>query len=167
MKTKRFASALLACLGLWQSVALAQDCGIYVEEESGAGLVFFDTGIAREYESSGTVRAVHQHYRNGDALFLRNVESGATEEYRFTADLGALKKVDTKWGEKVYTREEDYTYACAPVAALKPCGAQAGGKLVDAAVSRARAEGLHIVPACTYAKSVFDKTPAYHDVLAP
>ncbi len=120
MKTKRFASALLACLGLWQSVALAQDCGIYVEEESGAGLVFFDTGIAREYESSGTVRAVHQHYRNGDALFLRNVESGATEEYRFTADLGALKKVDTKWGEKVYTREEDYTYACAPVAALKP-----------------------------------------------
>ena len=45
-------------------------------------------------------------------------------------------------------------------------GTGAGGKLVEAAVARARAEQLGIMPICTYAKSVFDKTPAYHDVLA-
>ncbi len=46
-------------------------------------------------------------------------------------------------------------------------GTGAGGTLVAAAVSHARAAQLRIVPACAYAKSVFDKTPAYHDVLAP
>ena len=46
-------------------------------------------------------------------------------------------------------------------------GTGAGGKLVEAAVARARAEQLHIMPLCPYAKSVFDKTPAYHDLLAP
>ena len=44
-------------------------------------------------------------------------------------------------------------------------GTGAGGKLVEAAVQWARAEGKKIVPLCPYAKSVFDKTPAYRDVL--
>lgn len=44
-------------------------------------------------------------------------------------------------------------------------GTGAGGKLVEAAVLWARAEKLKIIPLCPYAKSVFDKTPDYADVL--
>lgn len=45
-------------------------------------------------------------------------------------------------------------------------GTGAGKKLVEAAVQWARAENVKIIPLCPFAKSVFDKTPAYADVLA-
>jgi predicted GNAT family acetyltransferase len=45
-------------------------------------------------------------------------------------------------------------------------GTGAGRKLVEAAVLWARAENKRILPLCPFAKSVFDKTPAYADVLA-
>jgi predicted GNAT family acetyltransferase len=45
-------------------------------------------------------------------------------------------------------------------------GTGAGGRLVQAAVEWARTEHKLIVPLCPFAKSVFDKQPAYHDVLA-
>ena len=45
-------------------------------------------------------------------------------------------------------------------------GTGAGTKLVEAAVQWARAEKKKIVPLCPFAKSVFDKTPEYRDVLA-
>jgi predicted GNAT family acetyltransferase len=45
-------------------------------------------------------------------------------------------------------------------------GMGAGKKLVEAAVQWARAENVKLLPLCPYAKSVFDKTPAYSDVLA-
>jgi uncharacterized protein len=45
-------------------------------------------------------------------------------------------------------------------------GTGAGRKLVDAAVQWARAEKVKIIPLCPFAKSVFDKTPAYSDVLS-
>jgi predicted GNAT family acetyltransferase len=45
-------------------------------------------------------------------------------------------------------------------------GTGAGRKLVEAAVQWARAEHVKIIPLCPFAKSVFDKTPAYADVLA-
>ncbi|MCD6041433.1 MAG: N-acetyltransferase [Burkholderiales bacterium] len=41
-----------------------------------------------------------------------------------------------------------------------------GGKLVRAAVDWARKENVRLLPLCPYAKSVFDKTPDYSDVLA-
>ena len=44
-------------------------------------------------------------------------------------------------------------------------GTGTGGKLVAAAVEWARASGKKILPLCPFAKSVFDKTPAYRDVL--
>jgi uncharacterized protein len=44
-------------------------------------------------------------------------------------------------------------------------GTGTGGKLVAAAVEWARANGKKIMPLCPFAKSVFDKTPAYGDVL--
>ena len=44
-------------------------------------------------------------------------------------------------------------------------GTGAGKKLVEAAVQWARAENVKILPLCPFAKSVFDKTPAYADVL--
>jgi hypothetical protein len=44
-------------------------------------------------------------------------------------------------------------------------GTGAGARLVKAAVEWARAEKLEIVALCPFAKSVFDKTPEYADVL--
>ena len=44
-------------------------------------------------------------------------------------------------------------------------GTGAGARLVKAAVEWARAEKMQIVPLCPFAKSVFDKTPDYGDVL--
>jgi len=44
-------------------------------------------------------------------------------------------------------------------------GTGAGKRLVEAAVQWARAEEKKIIPLCPFAKSVFDKTPAYADVL--
>jgi uncharacterized protein len=44
-------------------------------------------------------------------------------------------------------------------------GTGAGAKLVAAAVAWARAEHRHIMPLCPFARSVFDKTPAFADVL--
>jgi predicted GNAT family acetyltransferase len=43
-------------------------------------------------------------------------------------------------------------------------GTGAGAKLVAAAVAWARAESRKLLPLCPFAKSVFDKTPAYADV---
>ncbi|MES2680227.1 MAG: GNAT family N-acetyltransferase [Bacteroidota bacterium] len=42
-----------------------------------------------------------------------------------------------------------------------------GKLLVKAAVDFARTKHLKILPICPYAKSVFDKTPEYNDVLIP
>ena len=44
-------------------------------------------------------------------------------------------------------------------------GKGAGKKLVLAAVDWAREKGLHILPLCPFAKSVFDRTPEIRDVL--
>ena len=48
-------------------------------------------------------------------------------------------------------------------AALRGTGA--GAKLVKAAVEWARTENARLLPLCPFARSVFDKTPAYSDVL--
>lgn len=45
-------------------------------------------------------------------------------------------------------------------------GTGAGGRLVQAAVDWARREHVRLLPLCPFAKSVFDKTPAYADVRA-
>ena len=45
-------------------------------------------------------------------------------------------------------------------------GTGTGRKLVEAAVEWARKEKTQLMPLCPFAKSVFDKTPAYGDVLA-
>lgn len=44
-------------------------------------------------------------------------------------------------------------------------GTGAGKKLVLEAVNYARTNHLKIMPLCTFAKSVFDKTPEYADAL--
>ena len=44
-------------------------------------------------------------------------------------------------------------------------GTGVGRKLVQAAVEWARAENARLLPLCPFAKSVFDKTPEYSDVL--
>jgi uncharacterized protein len=44
-------------------------------------------------------------------------------------------------------------------------GTGAGKKLVHAAVEWARAENQRLLPLCPFARSVFDKTPEYADVL--
>ena len=44
-------------------------------------------------------------------------------------------------------------------------GTGTGARLVESAVEWARAEKLELVALCPFAKSVFDKTPAYADVL--
>lgn len=45
-------------------------------------------------------------------------------------------------------------------------GTGAGKKLVHAAVEWARAGNARLLPLCPFARSVFDKTPEYSDVLA-
>lgn len=45
-------------------------------------------------------------------------------------------------------------------------GTGAGKKLVQAAVEWARKENAKLMPLCPFARSVFDKTPAWADVLA-
>ncbi len=45
-------------------------------------------------------------------------------------------------------------------------GTGAGRELVKAAVEWARANDRRLIPLCPYARSVFDKTPEYRDVLA-
>jgi predicted GNAT family acetyltransferase len=45
-------------------------------------------------------------------------------------------------------------------------GTGAGKQLVAASVAYARINHLKILPLCPFAKSVFDKTPDYHDVLS-
>jgi predicted GNAT family acetyltransferase len=44
-------------------------------------------------------------------------------------------------------------------------GKGAGKKLVDEAVDYARKNGIKIIPLCPFAKSVFDRSPEYNDVL--
>ena len=45
-------------------------------------------------------------------------------------------------------------------------GTGSGRKLVEAAVEWARKENVRLMPLCPFARSVFDKTPEYADVLA-
>jgi uncharacterized protein len=45
-------------------------------------------------------------------------------------------------------------------------GTGTGRKLVAAAVDWAREENVRLLPLCPFAKSVFDKTPDFSDVLA-
>ena len=45
-------------------------------------------------------------------------------------------------------------------------GTGAGRKLVAAAVDWAREEEVRLMPLCPFARSVFDKTPEFGDVLA-
>jgi hypothetical protein len=45
-------------------------------------------------------------------------------------------------------------------------GSGAGNRLVEAAVLWARNDAKKLLPLCPFAKSVFDKTPEYRDVLA-
>lgn len=45
-------------------------------------------------------------------------------------------------------------------------GKGAGAQLVRAAVEWARKENVRLLPLCPFARSVFDKTPEYGDVLA-
>lgn len=44
-------------------------------------------------------------------------------------------------------------------------GKGAGKQMLSKAVEFARQKGLKIIPLCPFAKSVFDKTPEYGDVL--
>jgi len=44
-------------------------------------------------------------------------------------------------------------------------GGQLGFQLVEAGVEYARAHHLKIIPLCTFAKTVIDKKPEFHDVL--
>lgn len=44
-------------------------------------------------------------------------------------------------------------------------GQRVGYAMVEAAVNYARENNMKIVPLCPFAKSVFDKTPEYADVL--
>lgn len=73
---------------------------------------------------------------------------------------------DGRLAELVYTRSGPGTVVLAHTevsSALQ--GRGVARKLVDRAVEWARETGTKLVPACSYAKAVFDRNPGLRDVL--
>lgn len=83
-------------------------------------------------------------------------------------DLGRKGRFYTDDGlaEIVYSRIDGHTIIIEHTEVDKSLKGQGiGYSLVDAVVNWARAEELKILPLCPFAKAVFQRKPAYHDVL--
>ena len=70
-----------------------------------------------------------------------------------------------KEGEMFYSKTGDKQISInSTIVGSKLRGKGAGKKLIETAVQYARKNGIKIIPLCTYALSVFNKTEEYNDV---
>lgn len=76
-----------------------------------------------------------------------------------------IRRDGKRVAEMTYSRSEHVTSIDHTKVDDSMRGTGAGRRLVGAAVNWARAERIRLLPLCPFAKSVFDKTPAYADVL--
>jgi len=77
----------------------------------------------------------------------------------------SIERDDEVLAELTYSREGDTLVVRHTLVDEKLEGQGVGSKLVAAVVEHARAKGLRVRPVCSFARAVFDKTPAYGDVL--
>ena len=74
--------------------------------------------------------------------------------------------VDGHAGYVEYEREGDVLTITHTIVPPEIGGRGIAGKLVAAALDHARAEGLKVVPRCTYAAAWIDRHPQYADLVA-
>lgn len=86
--------------------ASAVPCGSYLDQKSGYWLLFQPDGTAQEYNRDGIVQAVHQYYRAGQSVWLRNYESGYSQQFQFAGNGKQLKKSDSTWGDTLYIQQQ-------------------------------------------------------------
>ncbi|MDK9717874.1 MAG: hypothetical protein OEL57_08200 [Trichlorobacter sp.] len=101
----RFFSLFFISLCLVQ-VASAGPCASYLDQKSGYRLLFQPDGTVQEYNKDGVVQAVHQYYRAGQSVWLRNFESGYSQHYQFVDNGKQLKKSDSSWGDTIYIQQQ-------------------------------------------------------------
>jgi uncharacterized protein len=78
-----------------------------------------------------------------------------------------IEKDGSRAAEMTFTRAEEHLLIINHTEVSDVLrGTGAGKKLVAEAVEYARKNHLRILPLCPFAKSVFDKTPDYADVLS-
>lgn len=80
-------------------------------------------------------------------------------------DFFVLDKEDRKIAVMTYVMLDDKTMVIEHTIVEEQLSGQGvARKLVDAGIAFARENGLKIIPQCSYANSVFKKTPEYADV---
>ncbi len=89
----------------------------------------------------------HEEQKKKGAFFLKENRERLAEMLYFHSNPGEIAIYHTEVGPKL-------------------AGKGVGRDLVAAGVKFARENGLKIVPTCSYAKKVIDKTPEFQDVLA-
>jgi uncharacterized protein len=90
---------------------------------------------------------------------IQQYDNGNKGSFCIEADGNKLAEMTYVWAgsDRIII---DHTEVSAALA-----GKGAGKQLVAKAVDFAREKGIKILPLCPFAKAVFDKVPAYHDVL--
>ena len=88
------------------SPAWAAPCASYLDQKIGYRLLFQPDGTVQEYNKDGVVQAVHQYYRAGQSVWLRNYESGYGQQYQFVGNGKQLKKSDSSWGDTIYIQQQ-------------------------------------------------------------
>jgi predicted GNAT family acetyltransferase len=76
-----------------------------------------------------------------------------------------IRRQGERVAEMTYTRSPTVTIIDHTEVSDVLRGTGAGKRLVAAAVEWARREHVKLLPLCPFARSVFDRTPAYADVL--
>jgi predicted GNAT family acetyltransferase len=85
-----------------------------------------------------------EHHRTG--AFYIDDNGDRLGEMRYLVRDGVMNIYHTEVSEKLH-------------------GKHMGDKLVEAGVKYARENSFKVLPTCTFARSVFNRTPAYDDVL--
>ena len=94
------------------SPLLAGQCGSFTQQKTTTKIEFSSDGVAREYGENGLVRNRYRHVRDGQTVFLENVETGLRDSYQLSGDAKKLTAIDTTWNPDPYISQRPYS--CAP-----------------------------------------------------